>query len=355
MLVAASNVPLALAFGAGLVATVNPCGFAMLPSIVTYYLGSGGSARNRPARVAEGLFAGLVLTAGFMILFGLVGTAVALGSQPVVRVVPWAAIVIGLGLMALGGWLLAGRHFVVPVPGLGRPEEAGYRSLFLLGVAYAVGSLSCTLPVFLVVVGSALAAGSVLGTLSVFLAYGLGMSTILMLLCLGTAGFRELIARAVRPVLPSMNRVSGGLLVLGGGYVAYYWLSLLYGSESNAPIRFVQELQGSAQDLVLRPGERFWFAAGLALLIGAVLAVALGTGRGSADEAIVELSSNTSSNGGERGPKVEDEGVTQGRGESESRRGAPPARAAAETALVRGRRRRADHVPGGARRDFSDW
>ncbi len=31
--------PIALAFAAGLVATVNPCGFAMLPAYLAYFMG----------------------------------------------------------------------------------------------------------------------------------------------------------------------------------------------------------------------------------------------------------------------------------------------------------------------------
>lgn len=33
------DAPLALAFTAGMVATVNPCGFAMLPAYLSYFLG----------------------------------------------------------------------------------------------------------------------------------------------------------------------------------------------------------------------------------------------------------------------------------------------------------------------------
>ena len=33
------NAALALAFAAGMVATVNPCGFAMLPAYLSYFMG----------------------------------------------------------------------------------------------------------------------------------------------------------------------------------------------------------------------------------------------------------------------------------------------------------------------------
>lgn len=275
MPVAANEVPLALAFGAGLVATVNPCGFAMLPSILSYYLGSAGAGRRGTARLGEGLAVGLVVTAGFVLLFGTAGIAVALGARAVVEIVPWVTIGVGAALIALGGWLLAGRHLVVRIPGFRPSVESTYRSMFLFGIAYAVGSLSCTLPVFLVVVSSALATGSVLGTVGVFLAYGLGMSTVLMLLCAGTAGFRELVVRAVRPLLPHIGRISGALLVLGGGYVVYYWATLLSGGGETGAVRSVTRLQGWAQDAILGLGEGVWLAAGIALLAAGALLVAV--------------------------------------------------------------------------------
>lgn len=266
-----NELPIALAFGAGLVAAVNPCGFAMLPAFISFYLGS--RAHAGPGRVAEGLAVGLTLAAGFMAVFGAVGLAFSFGARAIVRVVPWATIVVGVILVGVGLWLLVGRYISLPVPGMRTKsgEDPGYRSIFAFGVAYAVGSLSCTLPVFLVVIGGGLAAASAAGTLAVFVAYGLGMATILMLLCLGTAGFREVLVRKIRRVLPHVSRVSGALLVVGGSYVVYYWGSILSGAGKSGPIRFVQGLQQRTQDLVMRPGERLWFVLGTALVITALV------------------------------------------------------------------------------------
>lgn len=275
MFVATSEVPVALAFGAGLVAALNPCGFAVLPSVLSFYLGSSGTDKRGSRSLVEGLVVGLTLTAGFVSLFVVAGTAFALGAHAMVKVIPWVTVGLGAALVVLGGWLLTGRHLVVRLPGLHVSSGPGYPSMFVFGAAYAVGSLSCTLPIFLVVVGSAVATGSPLGIVLTFLAYGLGTSTILMLLCLGTAGFREVLVRAVRPLLPHMTRISGALLMLGGGYMVYYWISLLEGDGEGAPIRFVQGLQRDAQDLVARPGDRLWLAVGVALVVAALLSLAL--------------------------------------------------------------------------------
>lgn len=268
---AGKEVPLALAFGAGLVASVNPCGFALLPSLIFYYLRTDPTGPSGVARVADGLVVGLVLAAGFMAVFGSAGAIFSLGARAALQVVPWVTVVMGLALMALGGWLVAGKHLAVRVPGLRARQGPGYRSLFLFGIAYAVGSLSCTLPVFLLVVGSGLAAGSAVGTLGVFLAYGLGMSTVLMVLCLGTASVRELVLLRVRRLFPHLNRISGVLLLLGGGYVVYYWISLLRGADQGPAIRLVQGVQRWAQGLVLGLGDRLWVFLGVALAGAALL------------------------------------------------------------------------------------
>lgn len=302
------GVPLALAFGAGLVAAVNPCGFAMLPSFIAFHLGAETSARDMPGRLVEGLWVGLAATAGFMLVFGTAGIAFAFGARELVRAIPWVALAMGIALAALGAWMLAGRQLVIRLPGLRAPQGAGYRSMFAFGTAYALGSLSCTLPVFLVVVGSAVSAGSAPGTLAVFLAYGLGMASVLMALSLGIAGFRELAVRAIRPLMRHMGRVSGALLVAGGAYVTYYWASLLGGDGDSAPIRAMQDAQEAVRGLITGPDQRLWLALGLALVVGAALALALRPARVEGKQGKPGYAEPCEScEGGERGPEIESE------------------------------------------------
>src|SRR5438045_2467185 len=82
-------------------------------------------------------------------------------------------------LAGLGVWLaLSGRGLgiLAASQALGRVElRNSPGSQFLFGVGYAVCSLACTLPIFLVVAGSALAAHGVVGAAAQFVAYALGM------------------------------------------------------------------------------------------------------------------------------------------------------------------------------------
>ncbi|MER3458366.1 MAG: cytochrome C biogenesis protein [Chloroflexota bacterium] len=225
------NLPdLAFAFSAGMLATVNPCGFALLPAFIAYTLGTnetGFDGRPLLRRAGEGLILGLLVTLGFLAVF-VGGLVVSAGGRWLVRAFPWLAVAVGLILVGLGLWLLSGRslylNIAAPQPDLRR---RGVRSLFLFGVAYAVASLSCTLPVFLVVVGGALAAGGLLPGLTQFISYGVGMGTVLIAISIGAAAFKGAVAARLRLVMPYVTRLSALLLILAGGYLIYRQLPVL--------------------------------------------------------------------------------------------------------------------------------
>lgn len=225
--------PFSYSFGAGMVSTVNPCGFAMLPAYLSLYLttGSGEFYQRAPLlRLGKGLYIGMIVSLGFVVLFGIVGLGLAAGGQFLVRLMPWAGLLTGVGLAAVGGLLIIGRE--LPMGAITRltarvhaPQGSGVRAFFLFGIAYGVASLACTLPIFLVVVGSAIAAGGLLLGFTQFVSYALGMSLVLVILTLGLASFRSAAVGPFRAALPYVERVSAVLILLMGSYLVYYWLT----------------------------------------------------------------------------------------------------------------------------------
>lgn len=219
---------LALAFSAGLVAAINPCGFAMLPAYLSYFLGTEDEAADADTHVgvARALTVGLAVTIGFMLVFGVMGLAISVLSVQVYEYLPWVTLVIGCGLVVLGIAMLAGFEPMVRLPHLDRGgRDRSLPSMTLFGVSYAIASLSCTLPVFLGVVG--FERTSVLTGLTQFLAYALGMGLVLTMLTVAMALARHSLVRWVRSIGPYVGRISGGFLVVAGAYVAYYgWYEL---------------------------------------------------------------------------------------------------------------------------------
>lgn len=230
---------LVFAFGAGMVSTVNPCGFAMLPAFLSYYVGATRSDQpvRVSARLAQGLRTGMSVSAGFVAVFTAVGLLVAAGLRFLISAVPWLAVVIGAVLVVLGVALTLGRRLPVRLnPNRLMRSGDGPRSMMAFGAAYAVASLSCTLAVLLAVIGSTLASSSVLLLLGVFLAYGAGASTILLLLTVSTALASGALERGLRRVARVIDRVAGGILALSGLYLIFYWVPVLLGNSPNSAL-----------------------------------------------------------------------------------------------------------------------
>jgi energy-coupling factor transporter transmembrane protein EcfT len=99
--------------------------------------------------------------------------------------------------------------------------------VFLFGISYALVSLSCTLSLFTAAISTTVQDENLLVGIAAFFAYGLGMGLVLMVITLAIALARQSLVRNLRRVLPYVNRVSGGLLILAGAYVVYYgWYEL---------------------------------------------------------------------------------------------------------------------------------
>ena len=54
--------PITLALAAGALSTINPCGFAMLPAYLAFYVGADeDQLPSAPNRMAQGLLTGLMI------------------------------------------------------------------------------------------------------------------------------------------------------------------------------------------------------------------------------------------------------------------------------------------------------
>lgn len=227
---------LGLAFLTGMLATVNPCGFAMLPTYLAYFIGPGpGAGRKRP--LLAGLRAGVALSAGFAAVFVTAGLLAAVGLRSVASALPWAAAVIGAvvviaGLGMLVGWQLPGTGLNLNRFVRRGGNGSGLKAVFGYGVAYAVAALSCSLALLLAVVAQAVSTGSLAGLLAVFAAYALGSSVVLILLSLGAAVARAALVHHVRRLLPYVNRLGGAALALAGIYLLLYWVPALTGGQA---------------------------------------------------------------------------------------------------------------------------
>ncbi len=268
------DVPLAYAFSAGLVATVNPCGFPMLPAYLSYFIGSDDADADPRGRVPRALGAAGAVSLGFLAVFSVLGIPINAGLSSVYGAMPWLTLVVGTALMALGVAMLSGRRLKVALPHLDRGGTSRrFGSMVLFGASYAIASLSCTLPIFLsVVANTAERANAASGALA-FVAYAAGMSVVLTVLTLALALARESMVRRLRRALRYADRVAGVLLVAVGIYLLYYGVHAMDPANSAAisPVGVVEDWSAAATGWLGQGGAGL--GAVLALL-GVIMAAA---------------------------------------------------------------------------------
>jgi cytochrome c biogenesis protein CcdA len=268
---------LSLAFAAGLVAALNPCGFAMLPAYLVLVVRGEGTSTGSAA-VGRALAATAGMGLGFLTVFGLFGALTISAGATVQRYLPYLVVVIGIVLVALGIWLLLGRELTLLTlrfSGRRWAPTARLGSMYGYGVSYAIASLSCTVGPFLAVTAAGLRRGSLLGSASIYLAYIAGLTLVVGVLAVASALASSAVVNRLRRILPYVNRISGALLVLVGLYVGYYAfyeirLHSAHGLPSDALLTAAGRVQGALAGWVHQHGAWPWVLA-LAVLAACAL------------------------------------------------------------------------------------
>ena len=223
------------ALAAGMASAVNPCGFAMLPAYLGMYLSdeAGGQAQEvQPVKhFGRAILVGLTVTVGFVLLFGLVGVVIGLGASFIGALLQWLGLIIGIGLALVGAWMVGGGKLYTGIAvraasHMGNPAQVSMKGYFIFGISYGTASLSCTLPIFLAVVGISVAGRGAASVFGDFVLFALGMGLVIMALTLGMAFFKTAMVRALRKVLPYIQPLGSWLMVIAGTYIVFYWLTI---------------------------------------------------------------------------------------------------------------------------------
>ena len=112
-------------------------------------------------RLIYSVLIGLLVTAGFITIFGLVGLGISAAGIGVVKFFPWIAVLSGVVIVVIGAIKISGKtiHANIPLPrkliysvsggsnnnNSNNAQSLSYTNFFLFGIGYAIASLSCTL------------------------------------------------------------------------------------------------------------------------------------------------------------------------------------------------------------------
>ena len=267
----------ALALLAGMIVTLNPCGFAMLPAYLGSFLGrqtTDDEQRSAVAGIARALRVSAAVSLGFMLVFLVLGTAVRLGADAVLSFSKWLTLGIGVALVVAGIAMLLGHRLPVLTPKIEKGGKDGsFLSMFVFGVSYAVASLGCSLAPFLAFSLSSAKRNGIVSAASAFVVYGLGFALVLTTLTVSLALAQGWFLRSLRRVMQYIDRLSAVFMIGAGLYLAWYGVTEIRGHGSSVTKR----AQGWSQQLTtwIQGQGSLRFASILAVLvIAALVAVA---------------------------------------------------------------------------------
>ncbi len=172
------------------------------------------------------------MTTSFVILFGAAGLILSIASAAAGTALPWISLAVGVALVVTGGFMLGGGSLSAngAERAAGQLGGAAVSTTVIgyaaYGLAFALNSLACTLPLFLAVVGSALTNGGALDAFFELVMYALGMGAVVAVLTVAVASGGQALVARVRKLGRFLEPLGAFLLLLTGAYVVYYWLSV---------------------------------------------------------------------------------------------------------------------------------
>jgi cytochrome c biogenesis protein CcdA len=219
----------AYSFLLGIMAAVNPCGFVLLPTYLVYYLGTelNRENENKTTTLRRGLSVGMAVSSGFIGLFLIVGIISRAFTTVISENAKYAALVIGIALVAMGIAMLFGWKPPIAQPNVSVERERTTWNMFLFGIVYAIASIGCTIGLLIsVILGSVNRHGFVSGVISIAL-YGLGMGLLVTSLTVALAFARVGLVSTIKKSFKWFDKVSAVFVVLTGLYLSWYWLGAI--------------------------------------------------------------------------------------------------------------------------------
>ncbi len=255
------DAPLALAFTAGMIATINPCGFALLPAYIGAFVAGDDLTMRPERRVVRAIGVSAAVSVGFAAMFIIVGVVFSSASTAFRQQMPWVTIAVGVVMVSMGVATVAGWKPRLPFQPQASTQRRDAVGMVTFGFAFAIVSLSCTLGPFLSVSTFAMQR-SFLGGIVTYVVYSAGMGAIILALSVSAALAHDSFVGTLRAVSKYTPRLAGVLLLISGGYAIWYgrYELAIYDGElpsdslidagTNLQIRFVVFVQSVGADRI---------------------------------------------------------------------------------------------------------
>jgi cytochrome c-type biogenesis protein len=204
---------LVFAFTAGVLSIFSPCGYALLPGYVSYYMGSELTFR-------KAIVGGSVCALGLTTVFSLIGVLASSLGVILPQIIPLLDLLAGIIMIALGFVILSQINLPLLQMNLTPTKRTGLIGLYLFGIVYGIAGVGCSAPIFLSVLFFAVSGGWLNGVIAL-VAYSAGMGLPLIVTSVLLAEAQDVLIRRISGATEKMHKISGGVLIIVGLYLLY--------------------------------------------------------------------------------------------------------------------------------------
>lgn len=213
-------------FIAGVVTFFAPCGLALLPAYLSYFLGLGENPKNPGLKKA--MVTGAVVTLGIIALYSLLGfiiSSIGVVVSPYITLLQYifAVLIIILGIALLKNFSLNMTMFN-KMFGQKIRQSSGFGRAFLFGIGYGIASVSCTFPVVMALIFVPLITGNFLVGVGVFLSYSIALGIMMIIMSGIIAYSKEDVLQRMLKSSVKIKKLSGIVMMFAGIILLIYYL-----------------------------------------------------------------------------------------------------------------------------------
>jgi len=214
---------LSFSFLQGILAFFAPCAVALLPGYLSAFLTREQNTKT-PLWIKILLFSSLTIL-GIITIYALAGILIFSIASIIKQYMVYVVLIMAIIIILFGIMMLMGKSISLPIHSPRVKAKAQFIEAYLFGIAYAIGSLGCLFPLFLVVMTSALQAGA--EGILYLIAYAIGMSIFMILFySLAVAG-KQFLHKWLNKFMPYVLRIGGAIVIAAGIYIIWYQSALL--------------------------------------------------------------------------------------------------------------------------------
>jgi len=207
----------------------------MLPAYIGIFITDKNLQKDQKtiSYLQSAIIVSISMGLGFLLVFGSIGIIISLSRDIISEYVDlfhWLGFILGFLLIFTAIYLSSGKKIYFHKPQslsskIKINSRVKFTNYFFFGISYALASISCTMPIFLALIGSSIAREGFVYGFYQFLVYSAGMTVMIIIITVTISIFKSTFLDKFKKSSKYLDIVSSYILIIVGGYLIFYWLT----------------------------------------------------------------------------------------------------------------------------------